>query len=67
MVMKEGMVLVVVGGVIGAGLAALGSQAISSVLYVGPFDVLSFATAFSGAGLGGGTGERGAGLACVTG
>ena len=46
MVMKEGMVLVVVGGAIGAGLAALGSQAISSVLYVGPFDVLSFAMAF---------------------
>jgi macrolide transport system ATP-binding/permease protein len=46
MVMKEGMVLVVIGGAIGAGLAALGSQALSSVLYVGPFDVLSFAMAF---------------------
>lgn len=48
MVMKEGMVLVLIGGVVGAGLAALASQALSSVLFVGPFDVLSFSMAFLG-------------------
>jgi predicted permease len=47
MVMKEGMILVVIGGVVGAGLAALASQALSSVLFVGPFDVLAFAMAFT--------------------
>ena len=47
MVMKEGMVLVFVGGVTGAGLAALASRALSGVLYVGPFDVPSFAMAFA--------------------
>ena len=46
MVMKEGMVLVLIGGVVGAGLAALASQALSSVLFVGPFDFLSFGAAF---------------------
>ena len=46
MVMREGMVLVVVGGVVGAGLAAMASRALSSVLFVGPFDILSFVMAF---------------------
>src|SRR5687768_14514624 len=46
MVMREGMVLVVVGGVVGAALAAMASRALSSVLFVGPFDILSFVMAF---------------------
>jgi macrolide transport system ATP-binding/permease protein len=46
MVMKEGMVLVLIGGVVGAGLAALASRALSSALFVGPFDALSFSMAF---------------------
>jgi ABC-type antimicrobial peptide transport system permease subunit len=46
MVLGEGMVLVAIGGVIGATLAALGGRALSGVLFVGPFDVLSFAMAF---------------------
>jgi predicted permease len=46
MVMREGMVLVLIGGVVGAGLAALASLALSSALFVGPFDVLSFGMAF---------------------
>jgi ABC-type antimicrobial peptide transport system permease subunit len=47
MVMKEGMVLVLVGGVVGAGLAAVASRALSSALFVGPFDVLGFGMAFA--------------------
>jgi ABC-type antimicrobial peptide transport system permease subunit len=47
MVMREGMVLVAIGGVVGAGLAAFAGQALSGVLYVGAFDVLSFAMAFA--------------------
>jgi hypothetical protein len=47
MVMREGMVLVAVGGLVGAALAALASRALSSVLYVGPFDLLSFGMAFA--------------------
>jgi ABC-type antimicrobial peptide transport system permease subunit len=47
MVLREGMGLVLVGGVVGAGLAALASRALSSVLFVGPFDVLSFGMAFA--------------------
>lgn len=47
MVMKEGMVLVLIGGAVGAGLAALASRALSSALFVGPFDVLAFGMAFS--------------------
>lgn len=46
MVLGEGMVLVAVGGLVGATLAALGGRALSSVLYVGPFDVASFGMAF---------------------
>lgn len=47
MVLREGMLLVVIGGAVGAGLAALASQALSSALFVGPFDILSFALALS--------------------
>jgi predicted permease len=47
MVLGEGMALVAVGGVVGAGLAALASQALSAVLFVGPFDVVSFVAAFA--------------------
>jgi ABC-type antimicrobial peptide transport system permease subunit len=46
MVMKEGMVLVLIGGAVGAGLAALAGQALSNALFVGPFDVPSFSMAF---------------------
>jgi len=46
MVLREGMVLVAIGGLVGAALAALGAQALSSVLYVGAFDALSFGAAF---------------------
>jgi predicted permease len=47
MVLGEGMLLVAVGGVIGAGLAAAAARVLSSALFVGPFDVVSFALAFS--------------------
>jgi predicted permease len=47
MVMREGMVLVAIGGAVGGVLAALASRALSSVLFVGPFDVLSFVAAFA--------------------
>jgi predicted permease len=46
MVMAEGMRLVLAGGVVGAVLAALGARALSSVLFVPPFDIASFALAF---------------------
>jgi predicted permease len=46
MVLGEGMVLVAIGGAIGAVLAALGAGVLSSVLFVPPFDVISFGTAF---------------------
>jgi ABC-type antimicrobial peptide transport system permease subunit len=47
MVLGEGMVLVAVGGVIGAVLAALGARVLSSALFVQPFDAISFAMAFA--------------------
>ena len=47
MVLRRGMVLVVVGGVLGAVLAGAGARLLSSVLYVGAFDPLSFAIAFA--------------------
>jgi ABC-type antimicrobial peptide transport system permease subunit len=47
MVMREGMLLVGIGGLVGATLAALANQALSSVLYVGPFDFASFLAAFA--------------------
>ena len=46
MVLGEGMVLVMIGGVIGVALAAAAAQVLSSVLFVGPFDVVSFSIAF---------------------
>jgi predicted permease len=46
MVLGEGMVLVAIGGVIGVGLAAAAARVLSSVLFVGPFDAVSFAMAF---------------------
>jgi predicted permease len=47
MVVRRGMVLVASGGVIGAVLAAAGASVLSSVLYVGAFDVVSFGLAFA--------------------
>jgi ABC-type antimicrobial peptide transport system permease subunit len=46
MVLGEGMVLVMIGGVIGVVLAAGAAQVLSSVLFVGPFDAVSFSIAF---------------------
>ena len=46
MVLGEGMVLVAIGGVVGAVLAGAAARLLSSVLFVGPFDVVSFAIAF---------------------
>jgi predicted permease len=47
MVLGEGMALVAVGGAIGAVLAALGARVLSSVLFVPPFDAISFGLAFA--------------------
>jgi predicted permease len=46
MVLGEGMVLVAIGGVIGVAFAAAVARLLSSVLFVGPFDAISFAIAF---------------------
>jgi predicted permease len=46
MVLGEGMRLVAIGGVIGAVLATFGARVLSSVLFVEPFDVISFGAAF---------------------
>ena len=46
LILRQGMVLVAIGGVIGAGLAALAAQVLSSALFVGAFDFISFAAAF---------------------
>ncbi len=46
MVLGEGMRLVLVGGIVGAALAFAGAQALSSVLFVEPFDIPSFGIAF---------------------
>jgi putative ABC transport system permease protein len=45
MVLSEGMVLVAIGGVVGAVLASLLARVLSSVLFVGPFDLVSFGMA----------------------
>ncbi len=45
-VLRRGMLLVGIGGLIGAGLAVAGGSALGSVLYVGAFDPVSFAAAF---------------------
>jgi len=47
MVLGEGMVLVAIGGVIGIAFAGALARVLSSVLFVGPFDVVSFAIAFA--------------------
>ena len=46
MVLGEGMVLVMIGGLIGIAMAAAAARVLSSVLFVGPFDAVSFAIAF---------------------
>ena len=46
MVLGEGMVLVAIGGAVGAVLAGLGARVLSSALFVQPFDAISFALAF---------------------
>lgn len=45
LVMRHGMVLVAVGGLVGAALAAAAARLLSSVLLVGAFDPVSFAVA----------------------
>ena len=47
MVLGEGMVLVGIGGVIGAAFAGALARLLSSVLFVAPFDAVSFAIAFA--------------------
>ena len=47
MVLRRGMLLVGVGGVIGAVLAGAGARLLSSVLFVGTFDPVSFGLAFA--------------------
>jgi predicted permease len=47
MVLGEGMSRVAVGGVIGAALGALAARVLSSVLFVAPFDAISFGVAFA--------------------
>ena len=44
-VLKQGMVLVLVGTIIGAGLAGVSARALSAVLFVGAFDFISFVSA----------------------
>jgi len=46
MVLRRGMLLVGIGGVVGAAMAAVGARALSSVLFVGAFDPVSFGLAF---------------------
>ena len=46
MVLRQGMGLVGIGGAIGAALAAVSAQILSSVLFVGALDVVSFGVAF---------------------
>ncbi len=46
MVLREGMTLVLIGGALGAALSAAAAQALSSVLFVGSLDLLSFGAAF---------------------
>ena len=46
LVLRRGMLMVVVGGVVGAALAALSARFLSSVLFVGAFDALSFVASF---------------------
>jgi len=46
LVLKRGMLMVAVGGLLGAALAALGGRVLSAALYVGVFDPVSFVGAF---------------------
>lgn len=46
MVLGEGMLLVGIGGLVGAAMAAGVARVLSSVLFVAPFDVISFAISF---------------------
>ncbi len=46
LVLKRGMVLVAIGGVLGAVLAGAGARVLSSVLFVSAFDPVSFGLAF---------------------
>jgi predicted permease len=46
MVLGEGMLLVAIGGAVGAVLATAAARLLSSALFVGPFDPVSFAAAF---------------------
>jgi predicted permease len=45
LVLRRGMLLVAVGGLVGAGLSALGARVLSGVLFVGSFDLISFSVA----------------------
>lgn len=47
LVLRRGMLLVLVGGAIGAVLAGLGAQLLGSVLFVGAFDPVSFGLALT--------------------
>jgi predicted permease len=47
MVVRRGMVLVGIGGLLGAVLAAAAARVLSGVLYVGAFDAVSFGLAFA--------------------
>ena len=47
MVLGEGMLLVGIGGVVGAAMAAMTARVLSSVLFVAPFDLVSFGIAFA--------------------
>ena len=47
MVLRRGMLLVLVGGAIGAVLSGLGAQLLGSVLFVGAFDPVSFGLALA--------------------
>jgi ABC-type antimicrobial peptide transport system permease subunit len=47
MVLRSGMIMVGVGGVIGAIIAVAGAQVMSSVMFVGAFDIISFLIAFA--------------------
>jgi len=47
LVLRQGMTLVMVGGVVGAALAAAAGQLLSSVLFVSPVDPMAFAMALA--------------------
>ncbi len=47
MVLRKGMTLVLIGGAAGAAMAALSARALSGVLYVDAFDLLSFGAALT--------------------